>query len=147
MKILARLLVLAGAAGVVASAFLPWVSVEGAPLALDLGWLGVDVSPGGTTVSGTETAAWPVVAGVGALVALLAVFNVARKLMMLLGLLVVVAGGGLLYYVLNVVDIETAGRTAVEQALAGAAITSSAGAGPFVLLAAGVAILLGAVIR
>ena len=147
MRSVARLLVLAGAAGVVLSAFLPWVSLEGLPLGLDLGWLGVDLSPGGTTVSGTETSAWPVVAGVGALAAVLAVLNLARKLVLLLGLLVVAAGGGLLYYVLNVVEIETSGRTAVEQAVAGAAVTSSAGAGPFVLLAGGACILIGALIR
>ena len=124
MRGVARLLVLVGAAGVVVSTFLPWVSVEGTPLALDLGWLGADVSPGGTTVSGTETAAWPVVAGVGALVAVLALLNLARKLLMLFGVLIVLAGGRLLYYAFNLDDIETAVRSAIEQAIAAPVVTS-----------------------
>ena len=139
---LSRLLLLVGAAGVVVSTFLPWVSVEGAPIQLNL--IGTRVSPAGTTVSGTETSAWPVLLAVGAVIAVLALLNMARKLLVLFGLLVVVAGGGLLYYALNVVQIETAGRTALERAVAGAAVTSSAGLGPYVLLASGVCILVGA---
>ena len=126
----------------VVSTFLPWVRVEGAPINLDL--IGARVSPGGTTVAGTETSAWPIVIAVGAVVAVLALLNMARKLLLLFGLLVIVAGGGLLYYALNVVDIETAGRSVIERAVAGAAVTSSAGAGPFVLLASGVCIVIGA---
>ena len=126
----------------VLSTFLPWVTVEGAPINLDV--IGARVSPGGTTVSGSETQAWPVLLGVGALVAGLALFNIARKLLLLFGLLVVAAGGGLLYYAMNVVDIETAQRTVIERAVAGTAITSSAEAGPFLLLASGLCILIGA---
>jgi uncharacterized membrane protein (TIGR02234 family) len=142
VKVVSRLVLLAGAAGVVLSAFLPWVTVEGAPINLDL--IGARVSPGGTTVSGDETSAWPVLVAVGAIVAGLALLNAARRLILLIGLLVVAAGGGLLYYALNVVDIETAERTVVERAVAAAAITSSAEAGPFLLLASGICILIGA---
>ena len=126
----------------VLSPFLPSVTIEGAPINLDL--IGARVSPGGTTVSGSETSAWPVLVAVGAIVAGLTLLNMARKLLVLFGLLVVVAGGGLLYYALNVVDIETAERTVIERAVAGAAITSSAEAGPFLLLASGICILIGA---
>ncbi|MGH9283310.1 MAG: Trp biosynthesis-associated membrane protein [Acidimicrobiales bacterium] len=143
MRGIGRLLLLGGAAGVIGAAFLPWVTVNGAPIDLDL--LKVDLSAAGRTVAGTDTAAWPGVVGVGGLVALLALLNLARKLLLLLGLLVTVAGAGLLYYVLNVVEIETSGN-AVKEALAGALVSSTAGAGPFLLLASGVAILVGAVI-
>jgi hypothetical protein len=145
MKGIGRILVLAGAGGVVASAFLPWVTVEGLPLHLD--WLGTRVSLAGKTVAGTDTAAWPGVMAAGGVVGVLALLNLARRLLVLLGLLVTLAGGGLLYYVLNVVDIETSGRSAIEQAVAGATISSSAEVGPVVLLASGVAILLGALLR
>jgi hypothetical protein len=127
---------------VVLSTFLPWVTIEGAPINLDL--IGARVSPGGTTVSGNETSAWPVLVAVGAIVAGLTLLNMARKLLVLFGLLVVVAGGGLLYYALNVVDIETAERTVIERAVVSTAVTSSADAGPFLLLASGICILIGA---
>ena len=126
----------------VLSTFLPWVTIEGAPINLDL--IGVRVAPGGTTVSGSETSAWPVLVAVGAIIAGLTLLNVARKLLVLFGLLVMVAGGGLLYYALNVVDIETAERTLIERAVVGTAVTSSAEAGPFLLLASGICILIGA---
>jgi Tryptophan-associated transmembrane protein (Trp_oprn_chp) len=145
VKTASRLLLLAGAAGVVVSTFLPWVRIQGAPI--NLGLIGVRVSPGGTTVRGTETSAWPILVAVAAVIAVLTLLNMARKLLVLFGLLVVAGGGGLLYYVLNVVDIETAGRTAIERAVAGAAVTSSAEAGPFLLLASGVCILIGALKR
>lgn len=144
MRGIGRLLLLGGAAGVIATAFLPWVTVKGAPIDLDL--LRVDISAAGRTVAGTDTAAWPGVVGVGGLVALLALFNLARKLLVLLGLLVTVAGAGLLYYVLNVVDIETSGNV-IQETLAGALVSSSAGAGPFLLIASGVAILAGALLN
>jgi hypothetical protein len=139
-------LLLTGAAGVVSSAFMPWVTVH-ARVPVDLSWLGVDtISPGVKTVNGSDTSIWPAVAGIGGVVAALALFNFARKLLLLIGLLIVLAGGGLLYYVLNVVDIETSGNV-VERLVAGAALTSSTGAGPPVLLASGVAILFGALLR
>jgi hypothetical protein len=135
---------LAGAAGVIAAAFLPWVTVHGAPIDLDL--LRADISGVGRTVSGTDTAAWPGVVGVGGLVAVLALFNLARKLILLLGLLVTLAGAGLVYYVMNVVDIETSGN-AIKETLGGVLVSSTAEPGPFLLLASGVAILVGAVLN
>ena len=144
MKAIGRLLVLGGAAGVIGTAFLPWVTVQGAPLDLDL--LKVGVTGVGKTVAGTDTAAWPGVVAVGGLVAVLAVLNLARKLVMLLGLLVTVAGAGLLYYVLNVVDIEAEGN-ALRETLAGALASSTAEAGPYLLLASGLAILAGALLN
>ena len=144
MKMLSRIIVLAGAAAVAGSVALPWVTVKGAlPSQLDLGVLGAEVSPLGKTVSGTETKAWPIVAGLGALVAVLALLGLARKVLVLLGLLTTVAGGALLYYVMNVVDIETKGD-ALKNALANAALDSSVGAGPLLLVAGGLAILIGA---
>ncbi|HZQ78896.1 MAG TPA: hypothetical protein VFE55_16295 [Acidimicrobiia bacterium] len=146
MKILSRVVVLAGAAAVLGSVTVPWVTVKGAlPGTLDLGVLGAHVSPLGKTVSGTDTKAWPFVAGVGAVVAVLALLGLARKLLLLLGLITTLAGGALLYYVLNVVDIETKGDT-LKHALATTALSSSTGAGPVLLLAGGLAILVGSLI-
>ena len=146
MKMISRILVLAGAAAVLVSVGLPWVTVKGAlPSTLDLGLLGAEVSPLGKTVSGTETKAWPFVVAVGAVVAVLAVLGLARKLILLLGLLITLAGGGLLYYVLHVVDIETKGDT-IKNTLANATLDSSAGAGPILLLAGGLCILIGALV-
>lgn len=143
---LSRILVLAGAAAMLGSVALPWVTVKGAlPGTLNLDWLGADASPLSKTVSGTETKAWPVVAGLAAVVAALALLGLARKLLVLFGLLTTVAGGALLYYVMNVVDIETKGDT-IKNTLATAALDSSAGAGPMLLLAGGLAILVGALL-
>lgn len=144
MRLIARLLVLAGAGAVGVSAFLPWVTVEGAPLDLDL--LNTRIAAAGQTVSGTETPAWPFVLGVGGVVGALALLNLARKLLIFLGLLTTVAGAGLVYYVLNVVDIETRGD-AIKSTLAGALVQSTAEPGPFLLLAGGLAILIGSVLR
>jgi hypothetical protein len=144
MKMISRILVLAGAAAVLGSVAMPWVTVTGPlPRQLDLGLLGAEVSPLGKTVSGTETKAWPIVAAVGAVVAVLALLGLARKLLVLLGLLTTVAGGALLYYVMNVVDIETKDDA---YAPANLVLDSSAGAGPMLLLAGGLAILIGALI-
>jgi hypothetical protein len=146
MKMISRILVLAGAAAVLLSVGLPWVTVKGAlPSTLDLGLLGAEVSPLGKTVSGTETKAWPIVAAVGVVVGVLALLGLARKVILLLGLLTTVAGGALLYYVMNVVDIETKGDT-LKNALATMALDSSAGAGPMLLIAGGLAIAIGAVL-
>lgn len=138
---ISRVLVLGGAAAVAGSVGVPWVTVKGAPLHLDL--LGAGTSPLSKTVSGTDTKAWPVVAGLGAVVAALALLGAARKVVLLLGLLSTLAGGGLLYYVLNVVDIETRGDT-VKHAVATNVLHSSAGPGPLLLLAGGLCILVGA---
>jgi hypothetical protein len=146
MKMISRVLMLVGAAATLGSVTVPWVTVKGAlPSQFDLGLLGADVSPLSKTVTGTETKAWPIVAAVGVAVAALALLGLARKLLLLLGLLTTVAGGGLLYYVLNVVDIETKGDT-LKNTLANAALDSSAGAGPMLLLAGGLCILIGALI-
>jgi hypothetical protein len=146
MKMISRILILAGAAAVLGSVALPWVTIKGAlPSTLDLGLLGAEVSPLGKTVAGTETKAWPLVAAVGAVVAVLALLGLARKLILLLGLLTTVAGGALLYYVMNVVDIETKGDT-LKNALANMALESSPGAGPMLLLAGGLAIAIGALL-
>jgi hypothetical protein len=146
MKMLSRILVLVGAAAVLGSITLPWVTVKGALVgSLHFDLLGADASPLGKTVSGTDTKAWPIVAGIGAVVAVLALLGLARKLIVLLGLLTTLAGGGLLYYVLNVVDIETKGET-LKNIAANAALDSSAGAGPILLLAGGLCILIGALV-
>ncbi len=146
MKMLSRILVLAGAAAVAGSASLPWVTVKGAlPSQLDLGVLGAEVSPLSKTVSGTETKAWPIVVGIGAVVAVLALLGLARKLLVLVGLLTAAGGGALLYYVMNVVDIETKGDE-LKNALANAALDSSAGLGPLLLVAGGLAIVIGALV-
>lgn len=141
---LSRLLVLAGAAGVAVSALLPWVTVEGIPLRLDLGLIGAGITPGGRTVSGTQTSVWPVLVAVAAGVAVLAAVKLARRLLVGVGLLVVAAGGGLLYYVQHVVQIEASAHGPVSKALLPALLTSSTGAGPPLLLASGIAIVLGA---
>jgi hypothetical protein len=144
MKMISRILVLVGAAAVIGSVTLPWVTVKGALVgSLHLDLLGADASPLSKTVSGTDTKVWPIVAGVGAVVVVLALLGLARKLLLLLGLLTTLAGGGLLYYVLNVVDIETKGDT-IKNTLANATVDSSAGAGPVLLLVGGLCILIGA---
>jgi hypothetical protein len=146
MKMISRILVLVGAAAVLGSVTVPWVTVKGAlPTVLDLGLLGANVSPFSKTVSGTDTQVWPIVAGVGAVVAALALFGIARRVLVLLGLITTLAGAGLLYYVMNVVDLETKGDT-LKNTLAKTALDSSAGAGPMLLLAGGVAILIGALL-
>jgi hypothetical protein len=149
---LSKIFVLAGAAAVLGSVSVPWVTVKGASLpsrlTLDLDLLGTDV-PLGKTVSGTDTKVWPIVAAVGGLVAVLALLGLARKLILILGLVTTLAGGALLYYVLNVVDIATKGDS-FKDVLANRAATtlldSSAGAGPVLLIAGGLAILVGALV-
>ncbi|MCA1844582.1 MAG: Trp biosynthesis-associated membrane protein [Actinobacteria bacterium] len=146
MKMLSRILVLVGAAAVLGSVTLPWVTVKGAlPTVLNLGLLGANVSPFSKTVSGTDTQVWPIVAGVGAVVAVLALLGLARRLLVLLGLITTLAGGGLLYYAMNAVDFATKGDT-LKHTLATRALDSSAGAGPLLLLAGGLAILIGALL-
>ncbi len=144
MKLISRLLLLAGAAGMGLAALLPWVTIGG--VTLDLGLISAQVAPGAKTVSGTDTSIWPVLIGVAALVALLAILNVARKLLLALGLLVIAAGVGLQYYVSNAVEIETDGSGVIQETLANALVTNSAGPGPPVLIASGVAIVVGALL-
>jgi hypothetical protein len=146
VKMISRILILLGAAAVLGSVTLPWVTVKGAlPTVLNLNVIGADVSPFDKTVSGTDTQIWPVVAGVGAVVAVLALLGLAKKLLVLLGLITTLAGAGLVYYTLNAVDLATKGDT-LKNTLAKTALDSSAGAGPLLLLAGGVAILVGALI-
>jgi hypothetical protein len=144
MRFASRLLLLAGACAMALSALLPWVTIKG--VAIDLGAIGAQVSPGARTVTGTETSIWPVILAIGAVVAILAVLNVARRLLLALGLIVVAGAGALLYYVSNVVEIEVGGRSAIEQLVVKAVITSSTGPGVPLLLAGGVAIVIGALL-
>lgn len=141
---IARALVLAGAAATTAATVLPWVTVKGLALTLDLGLIGADVSAVDRTVSGTDTSLWPVLVGIGAIVAVLGLLGVARRVLVALGLLVTIAGGLLLVYMANVIDIETRGSGALERAAAEALLTSSVGPGTPVLLAGGLAIVVGA---
>lgn len=143
---LSRILVLVGAAAVLGSVTVPWVKIEGAlPARLHLGLLGANASPLSKTVSGTDTKVWPIVAGVGAVMAALALLGLARKLLVLLGLVTTLAGGGLLYYVLHAVDLATKNDT-LKHTLATAALDNSAGAGPFLLLGGGLCVLIGALV-
>jgi hypothetical protein len=144
MGFIARPLLFAGAAGTALTALLPWVTVNG--IALDLGVIGAQTSLGARTVNGTDTSLWPILLGAGAVVAVLAALNVARKLLLALGVLIVVAAGGLLYYVANAVEIEAGKGNAIEKLIAEAAITSSTGPGPPLLLASGAAIVIGALL-
>ena len=145
MTFVARLLLLAGAAGMALSALLPWVTIRG--VVLELGPIGAQVSPGGRTVNGTDTSLWPVLLGAAALVAILALLGIARRLLLVLGLLVIAGGAALLYYVSNAVEIEAEGRSAIEQLIANAVITSSTGPGTPLLIASGLAIVVGALLR
>ncbi len=142
MKGIARILLLLGAGGVALSSVLPWVRVRGA---LNLAWLDTGVvAPLGKTVSGTDTPAWPYLLAAAGVIAVLTLLNFARKLLMLFGLLVTVAGAGLTYYVMNVVDIEAEKRDVLTGTALSTLADSSAKLGPFVLLASGLCILVGA---
>ncbi len=141
---LSRLLLLAGAAGVALSALLPWVTIRG--LSLDLSFIGVRITPGAATVNGTDTEYWPFILGVAAVVAILGVLGVARRLLLVVGIAVIAAGGALLYYVSNVIDLETKGEDELIRTLADAALSSSVGPGAAVMIASGILIVAGAAI-
>ena len=145
---LSKTLMLAGAAATILAAFLPWVTLKGVAVTFDLGLVGAEVVPGNRTVSGTDTPLWPALVAVGLVVAALALLGIARGLVLALGLLVTVAGGLLLFYMANVIDIETRGggmfERELKRALADALLTSSVGPGTPLLLAGGVAIVVGA---
>lgn len=146
MTFAGRLLLLAGAAGLALSVLLPWVTIRGLALALDLDIVGAEVTPGSKTVAGLETSIWPAAIGIAAAVFLLTVLNVARKLMAVLGLVVVAAGGALIYYTSNVIDIETSDSGPLARALADAVVDSSMGPGPPLIAASGLAIMVGALL-
>jgi hypothetical protein len=136
------MLLLAGAAGLALSVLLPWVTVKGPGLALNLGVLGARVSSGSRTVAGVETSLWPFAVAIAVLVAVLTLLGVATRLLAVVGLVVTVAGAALLYYCANVLDITTSGSV-IKRAIADAVLTSSTGPGPPLILASGLAILLG----
>lgn len=144
---MSRVLSLGGAAAVMLAALLPWVTVKGPSLTLDLGLVGARASAGDRTVAGVDTALWPVLVGVGAAVAVLALLGVARRVLLVLGLLVTVAGALLLVYMVNVIDVETRDGGALERAAADALLTSSVGPGTPLLLAGGLAIVAGSLVR
>jgi hypothetical protein len=139
------MLLLAGAAGLALSVLLPWVTVKGPGLNIDLGIVGAKVSSGSKTVAGVETSVWPFAVGIALLILVLTVLNVATKLLAIVGLVVTIAGAALLYYCANVLDIETSGST-LKRAVSDAVLTSSTGPGPPLILASGLAILVGALL-
>lgn len=144
---LARVLLLGGGAATLLAAFLPWVTIEGLSVSLDLGLVGADIGAGDRTVAGIDTPLWPVLVGVALVVALLALLGIARRVLLVLGLLLVAAGGLLIFYMANVVDIETSGDGDLKRLLADAVLTSSIGPGTPLLLAGGLAIVAGALLR
>lgn len=145
VKSVGRLLLLAGAAGLALSVLLPWVTVRGPALNLDLGIVGARVTSGSKTVAGVETSVWPAAVGIAALVVVVTLLGVATRLMAIIGLLVTLAGAALLYYCANVLDIETSG-SALKRAISDAILTSSTGPGPPLVLASGIAIFAGALL-
>ena len=144
---ISRALVLGGAAAGVLAALLPWVTVKGPSLTLDLGVIGAHAAPADRTVRGLDTALWPALVAVGAAVAVLALFGVARRILLVLGLLVTVAGALLLVYMANVIEIETRDGGALRKAAADALLTSAIGPGTPLLLAGGIAIVAGSLVR
>jgi hypothetical protein len=145
VRLLGRLLTILGGLGVLVSVFLPWVTVAGTPLDVNLGLLSVDLDPGGRTISGTGTSVWPIVCVVGLLVLALSLVPRAGRLLALLGALVAVAGAGLVYYVENIVKFKSDGHGALVGLIAKATITSSSGPGPPLLLFSGLVILVGGI--
>jgi len=144
--VIPRALILAGAAATLLSAFLPWVTVKGLPVTLDLGLVGAEVSLGSRTVAGTDTVLWPGLVAVALVVAALGLFGVAWRLVFMIGLIVSVAGGVLLFYVANVIDLETRGSNQLMRAAADALLSSSIGPGTPLMLGGGVAIVVGSLL-
>ena len=143
---ISRVLILSGAAATLLSAFLPWVTVKGLPVTLDLGLVGAEVSLGSRTVAGTDTVLWPALVAVALVVAALALFGVAWRLLFMIGLIVSVAGGVLLFYVANVIDLETRGSNQLMRAAADALLSSSIGPGTPLMLGGGLAIVAGSLL-
>lgn len=142
----ARIFLLVGTGATILAVLLPWVTVSGPSLELDLGLVGAEASAGDRTVAGIDTSLWPVLVGLAVIVAVLALLGVARRVLLALGLLVAAAGALLLVYMANVVEIETRGNNALREAAADALLTSSIGPGTPVLLAGGLAIIAGALL-
>lgn len=140
---ISRVLVLAGAAATIVSAFLTWVTLTGLTVVLDLGFVAADLSADDPTVAGTDTALWPVLVAAGAVAAVLGLLGVARPALIALGLLITVAGGLLLAYMANVIALETRGDSELERAAAESLLDSSVGPGTPLLLLGGILILLG----
>jgi hypothetical protein len=143
---LSRVLLLGGAGATLLAALLPWVTVHGPSLSLDLGLVGAEATARDRTVGGLDTSLWPVLAGVALVVAVLALLGITWRVLLMLGLVVTAAGTVLLVYMANVVDIETNGSSALRQAAADALLTSSIGPGTPVLLGGGIAIAAGALV-
>jgi hypothetical protein len=76
------------------------------------------------------------------MLSMLTILGVAARRLAVVGLLVTIAGAALLYYCANVLDIESGG-SAVKRAVSEALLTSSTGPGPALILAGGLAILVG----
>lgn len=142
----ARIFLLVGTGATILAVLLPWVTVSGPSLELDLGLVGAEASAGDRTVAGIDTSLWPVLVGLAVIVAVLALLGVARRVLLALGLLVAAAGALLLVYMANVIEIETRGNNALREAAADALLTSSIGPGTPVLLAGGLAIIAGALL-
>lgn len=144
---LSRVLILAGAAATILSAFLTWVTITGLGVVLDLGPIGAELGLADGTVAGTDTSLWPAIVAVGILAAVLGLLGVARSLLIGLGIVTTLAGAALVYYMANVIDLETSGASDLESLLADTVLDSSTGPGTPLLLAGGVLILAGALAR
>jgi hypothetical protein len=144
---LSRVLILAGAAATVLSAFLTWVTVRGLGVVLDLGPIGAELGIADGTVAGTDTSLWPGIVAVGVLAAVLGLLGIARNLLVLIGVVTTLAGAALVYYMANVVDFETNDSGELEGELADALIDTTVGPGTPLLLAGGLLILVGALAR
>lgn len=149
MSRVAGVVVALGGALLAAAAAAPWITVRG--LSFDLDLLGVSAGGIGTTVSGSDTDAWPVLVGVGAALALAGVAVLAgrrgtalRGLLLVAGTVVVLAGVGLVYYATNLVDIELRDRSRIEREAAELALSSSPEIGLYLIVAAGGLVILGA---
>ena len=145
ISVAGRVLTLIGAAMLALGAVLPWIVVEGVPLKLD--WLDVRVPVNGREVSGTDTPLWPFLLGLAAVIAVLGVLARAWRVLLGLGLLTLVGTGALMYYLRNVIEIETSGRSGLEQTLAEVAVRAPVQSGPYLLLVGALFIVAGALTR
>jgi hypothetical protein len=141
--VISRVLVLAGAAATILSAFLTWVTVDGPVAALDLGLIGVDVRAADRVVAGTDTVLWPAVLAAGAIAALLGLVGTGRAALVATGVVTTVAGGLLLVYVMNVIEYETRDMGRPQREVARTLLDSTVGPGTPLLLAGGMLILFG----